>query len=355
MIAVGVVVMAILFLREPLLRNFPTPQGAALATLEDSSNTAPEKCDNIYETVCEETHWPLRDPTGRVRRDVDAEVEVLRMFEELLLENPEWTREEAYEELVRVVYSKKRVDRLASAFQRAREELEQFIQEQPKSIFTPKEKKALIKILRSVQLELPPPASRYVDELDLLTRNGVYYQRMKSGKLRLRVGGAYLFAVSSWFNLIFTFAHELAHSFDPCELREHYLRSHPAIERLSACLQKSGVVALTRNRNECGTHDHLSEAFADWMAVQATARVLKRYATEFDEEQLRKAVQNSVRDLCEQKEDFRDADLTYHPSPEIRIERIFGTHPTVRRLLGCRPAPRGLPPHCGFDWAPSVE
>jgi hypothetical protein len=336
-------------------RSFPTPRGRYVPVLTSSPLENEIACEDIYETVCEETEWPLRDPTGRVRRDVDAEVEVLRMFEELLLENPEWSREEAYEELVRVVYSEKRVKRLRAAFQRAREEMERFIQAQPPSTFSAPEKRALIKTIRSVQLQLPPPAKLYSDELDLFTKNGVYYQRMKSGRLRLRVGGAFLFAVSSWFNLIFTFSHELAHSFDPCELREHHRRSHPAIERLSACLQKSGVVALTRDRQECGDDDHLSEAFADWMAVQVTARVLERYATEFDAEQLRKAVQNSVRDLCEQKEDFLDVDLTYHPAPEIRIERIFGTHPTVRRLLGCGPAPNDLPSHCGFDWVPSVE
>lgn len=346
------VVVVIILLREPLGRSFPTPQ--SVGALGAPEEEAP-MCEDFYETVCEEAQWPLRDPTGRVRRDVDAEVEVLRMFEELLLENPEWTREEAYEELVRVVYSKKRVDRLASAFRRAREEMERFIQAQPPSVFSASEKKSILKTVRTVQLELPPPAKLYSDEPDLFTRNGVYYQRMKSGKLRLRVGGAYLFAVSSWFNLIFTFAHELAHSFDPCELREHHQRSHPAIERLSACLQKSGVVALTRIRNECGSNDHLSEAFADWMAVQVTSRVLEQYSREFDADQLHRAVQNSVRDLCEQKEDFRDLDLTYHPSPRIRIERIFGTHPTVRRLLGCAPPPSTLPKHCGFDWVPTVE
>ncbi len=335
---------------------FRKPNSGALSISGDEHSLTQEEdpCEDIYETICEDAQWPLRDPTGRVRRDIDAEIEVLRMFEELLLENPEWTREEAYKELVRVVYSRSRVQKLRTAFERTRNEMLRFIREQPASVFNAHEKKVLSTTLNKVRLDLPPPAEVYADEPDLYTKNGVFFQRMQSGKLRIRVGGAFLFAVSSWFNLVFTFAHELAHSIDPCELREarHAL---PAIDRLSACLQTSGVVALTKNRNECGSHDHLSEAFSDWIGVQITARVLERYATEFDAQQLRKAVQNSVRDLCEQREDFRDEDLTYHPSPQIRIERIFGTHPTVRRLLGCTAPSSSTPRQCGFDWTPGLE
>jgi hypothetical protein len=103
----------------------------------------------------------------------------------------------------------------------------------------------------------------------------VYYERFADGRMRLRVGGAYLLSAKSWFNLVFTLAHELGHAIDPCELRVARLPL-PAYDRLGACLLADGLVASRETRAECGQDDQLSEAFSDWLAVQVTADVLKR-------------------------------------------------------------------------------
>jgi hypothetical protein len=115
---------------------------------------------------------------------------------------------------------------------------------------------------------------------------------------------------------------------------------------LSACLVSTGLVAMRRTRLECGDNDQLSETFADWLAVHVTSDALHRFATEFDRQQILAAATNAVRDLCEQDETLTQLDLTHHPAPEIRIERIFGRHPGIRQVLGCQ----GLETYCGFDF-----
>jgi hypothetical protein len=61
------------------------------------------------------------------------------------------------------------------------------------------------------------------------------------------------------------------------------------------------------------------------------------------------AAANSVRDLCEQDGQLGASDQTFHPSPRVRIEKIFGDHPLIRTLIGCGISPR-KETYCGFEW-----
>ena len=45
-------------------------------------------------------------------------------------------------------------------------------------------------------------------------------------------------------------------------------------------------------------------------------------------------------------------DETFHPSPQVRIERIFGDHPGIRETIGCGPSPNRAK-YCGFEWSPN--
>ena len=163
--------------------------------------------------------------------------------------------------------------------------------------------------------------------------------------MRLRVGGAYIFIAKSWFNLVFTLAHELAHSIDPCEMRSIRL-SFPAYDRLTACFLQNGMIKTFKIRKECGQNDQLAETFADWIAVEVTAEALATFSTEFRGPQVINAARNSVRDLCDQDDDD-ELDMFLHPSPRIRIEKIFGSNSKIRNLLGCHPT-LFKPSECSF-------
>ncbi len=267
--------------------------------------------------------------------------------------------------LVKEIFTPTRRARVESAYQWVKRTMEEFINRQPHETFSAQEKKQLKARLRKTKLELPPPVSVYADEPDLFTKNDVFYERLANGDMRMRVGGAYLLSAKSWFNLVFTLAHEFAHSIDPCELRAADL-SIPAYDRIYACFLQNGLIAARKTRQECGENDQLSETFADWMAVQVVAEALSHFSTEFHGNQLANAATNSVRDLCEQGESPSELNLDLHPSPEIRIDRIFGHNPRIREVLGCGPVtPSARAPasaglidssyeYCGFGFVPKA-
>lgn len=326
------------------------PKGAArrsLASTEPSSSS--DLCQNIHRSVCRKKGTTV-DPTGSVQPDTQGEMRALRMYEEILREHRDWSTDKAEEELVARIYTPPLRSRVESAFKWVRNTMESFILSQPESVFNAREKRQLRKRLRKVKLEIPPPLSLYADEPGLLTKSDVFYERTQDGSVRLRIGGAYLLSARSWFNIVFTIAHELAHSIDPCEIRQLQL-SFPAYDHLYACFLHHGLVASRASRNECVRNDQLSEAFADWMAVQVSARALEESATQYKDSDLLNAAINSVRDLCEE-EDGLELDTEFHPSAETRINQIFGTHPKIRQLLGC-PAPdpsASSKDLCSFEW-----
>lgn len=309
-------------------------------------------CDNIYEAVCK-LRGVTRDPTGSVRSDVEGELEVLRTYEEIVRSHPDWDSDQVDEELVQQVYTPKRLKRVESAYEWVQASIRKLIHSQPESVFTRKERQLLIQKLNHIRLELPPPAKIYGDEPELYTKNDVYYERLQSGVTRLRIGGAYLLTARSWFNLVFTLAHELAHAIDPCEIRSGG-EQLPAYDRVKSCFLREGLIAARTTRMECGRHDQLSETFADWIASQVAADALAHWATEFHGPQLLGAIANSVRDLCEQDDDPNEPDHELHPPARLRIDRIFGQNPRIQALLGCTaPANTRVPaiapgPYCEF-------
>jgi hypothetical protein len=318
-----------------------------LAPVED-----PAICKNIYKTVCQRADQARRDPTGMVRPDAEGERIVASMYKDIIDKHPDWTSQQVDDELVHTVFTPERRGRVEAAFHWVQGRIEHFIDSQPDHVFNSREKKLLKQRVHSTVLEIPPPAALYADEPDLLTKNDVFYERTSDGALRMRVGGAYLFTAKSWFNLVFTMGHELGHSIDPCEVRSARL-SFPAYDKLTACFLKTGLVAMSKTRSECDEDDQLSETFADWMGAQITAEALKTFATEYHGAQLVNATSNAVRDLCEQ-DDSAELDTITHPSPRVRIEKIFGNQPGVRSVLGCTVPTQPSSEYCGFDSDVSV-
>lgn len=303
-------------------------------------------CSNWVQLVCEHAgNGAHRDPTGSVQQDFEGEEQALRMRASISRAHPTWSAQQVDDALVELIYTPKRKARLESAFVTVKNSMERLIQTQPRSVFTGREKKALIQRISALKLELPPPASLYENERQMFTKAEVFYERLTNGLTRLRVGGAYLLNSRSWFNLIFTLAHETAHAIDPCEIRSSNL-SLPTYDRLTACFLRGGLIAARRTRAECAKDDQLAETFADWVAVQVTAEALHLFSTEFKGPALVAAVVNSVRDLCEQ--DGAADNLEYHPPPKVRIEGIFGANPRIRELLGCGPLPENAP---SCQWA----
>ncbi|MCM2323658.1 MAG: hypothetical protein NDJ90_10400 [Oligoflexia bacterium] len=309
-----------------------------------------DSCHDIHKVVCQRK-GRTRDPTGIVYTDLEGELMALRAYEEIIRAHPDWTVEQIDEELTRTIYTPVVRRRAQAAFRWVQRSLEQIIERQPLRVFPREEKRWLQKRLRETQLELPPPASLYADEPSLFTKNDVYYERLRDGRKRLRVGGAYLLAAKSWFNLIFTMAHELAHAIDPCEVRSE-LQERPlefaAYGRLSACFLRNELIDAESARRECGPNDQLAETFADWLAARVSAQALANFATEFHGPALTQAITNSVRDLCEQDDPQDELDTRFHPAPEARIDRIFGRNPRIRALLGCGP-PARLEEYCAFN------
>lgn len=291
-------------------------------------------CRNLYETICNAgLASETRDLTGFVRTGGDAEARANRLHDEISRKNPGWSIAQVNDELARRIYTPERRAKIQTAFRWARASIIRFIRSQPGSVFNAREKEVLVQRLEKTQLQLPPPGSLYGDEPGLLTGDQVYYERSLISRkpMRMRVGGLYVLSVTSWFNTVFTIAHELAHSIDPCEIQSAGL-AIPAYDRLNACFLQNGLIATPRARLECGKNDQLSETFSDWMAVQVTVEALKQYRDEYEFDELTEATVNAVRDLCEDV-----PDTEFHPSPKTRIDRIFGAHPGILEVLGCEP------------------
>jgi hypothetical protein len=318
----------------------PLEPGRSPASFSSQKNP----CDNIYQLVCQHV-GNTHDPTGSVQPDIEGERQALRLYEDIIHQHSNWTSKQVDEELANQIYTAKRRTRIESAYRWVKQAMKNLIDGQPAHIFQAKDKELIKARLKKTELQLPFPASVYSDEPDLLTRNEVYYERRSDGQLRLRVGGAYVLIAKSWFNLVFTLAHELGHAIDPCEIKAAGI-SLQAYERISTCFIQTGLVALDKNRSECGANDQLSETFADWLAVQITIEALKIFATEFHGTQVINAARNSVRDLCEQDMDTKELDIETHPHPQIRINQIFG--PPIRSFLGC-PTDIEAKPYCNFE------
>ncbi|MEK7691407.1 MAG: hypothetical protein AAB425_10355 [Bdellovibrionota bacterium] len=296
-------------------------------------------CDDAFREVCIPSS--LQDPTGVVDNVPIGEAAIERIRTRIAAENPE-DPAEARRRLIEEVYSPARLQRAEAAFRWVKGAILDEIESWAKSRrINARERRLIARRIKQVSLEFPDPKYPIygADDVDIALLDELDFQGTK-----VRVGGAYLIRVNSWFNLVFTLAHELAHAIDPCELLADGLRL-PVLDRISACFDRSGWIALRKTRKSCDQDDQLPEVFADWIATRVTAQALEIFAQEFHGNQVAAAVANSVRDLCDDDTPGPNArEVHHHPTAEMRINRIFATHPTVRGLLGC--VPSSLQPYC---------
>lgn len=322
----------------------------SLAPHEIENRIRVSPCVDLHTFVC--TLVRAEDPTGDVRRDSEGEVDVLRIYENIIRTKRRLSSEKIDEILVRKVYTPGRLKRIRDLFASAKETLLHFIDSQPFQALSRQDKELLRSKIERVKLELPPPASVYADEPDLFTRNDVYYERTSDGRVRIRIGGALFFTVRSKFNLAFTLAHELAHSIDPCELRSDNV-DILSYRGLAECFGSPADAIAT----ECAAHGKLSEIFADWVATHVVAEMLSKAAAGFTPSQIRSAVFSTVRDLCYEDDDDDDIEAetgvelsSAHPNVSFRVNRIFAQHPIIRKLLSCSdptgPTLPGVPSYC---------
>ena len=297
-------------------------------------------CDDLYSFICEKEP-KLSDPTGSLDISVESEQAGKALFNDFKKQYPTVSQAELQEKLAETIFNPRNRIRIEKAFVWVKRELIHFFEQQSHSIFTPVEKSRIQNLLFKTRLRIPPPAKVYESQPDLLTSDEVFYEKTEQGERFLRVGGGYVLNSQSWFNLIFTFAHELAHAIDICEIKDEGL-SLPAFDQLNGCFLERGLIDLHHERRECVSHDHLAEVFADWIAVQITSIALKTFAEEYPQLPLENAIKNSVRDLCTpphhewRDEHFSRAEFEFHPTPQVRVEKLFAHHPVIRELLGCR-------------------
>ena len=320
----------------------------------------PVSCSHLYSFICEgQTH--LEDPTGTLETALTGEQAAQTLLNHLRKNHPQWSEVTLQEKLAETIFNPTQRQRLQKAFLWVKRELLHFFDQQSDTLFSAAEKMRIKTFLMETTLQIPPPAQIYGDHSELLMSDDVFYEKTEEGQRFLKIGGGYVLVYQSWFNLIFTLAHELAHSIDICEIKDEGL-SFPAFDRLNACFLEQQLIALTPQRQECVSHDHLAEVFADWIAVQITSRALQIFKQEHPALSLENAVKNSVRDLCFQnhhglrgepeeetpreRTELREKESAdskegseFHPSPQVRIEKLFAQHPLIRELLGCPPPP----------------
>ncbi len=326
--------------------RLPAGREPASAT---SGPQVPKHCQSFYQTVCKPKS-KFNDPTGVVHPDYEGENSALKIFETIHRQHPHWTMEQKDDELVKKIYTPKATQRIKSAYKWAQSEILKWIDSYPENVLSAKNKARLAEQIRTTHLQLPPPANVYDDERELFTKNDVFYEHEQEGEKhsrRMRVGGAFILNVKSWFNLIFTIAHEFGHAIDPCELRGAKI-DVPAYRGLTQCFLRQKLIASSMERKECVKNDQLSESFADWLAVKVTLKALKEYSTEFHGEALLNSALNAVKDLCE-IDDETPANTEFHPSPKVRIESIFGSNPGIRVLLGCPATPEKDQQYCELE------
>ncbi len=319
-----------------------------------------DRCEQLMTFICQgrpRTRYKSGEPIAQT--EVESELEVLREYESLVRANPEWTHEELDEALAKSVYTPERVQELTRAFDYSKAQIISFLSKQERQFLSFKAKTELTKIIKSVILDLPPPAIKYQQEPQLLTKSDVYFEKITEKKnitRRVRIGGAYAALKKNWPNLVFTMTHELAHSIDPCELKNQILRSSEWLgyQNLQECFSARKI--LFKPKVAQGTHpfcagqDHLAEMFADWVAIEVLSHALRDSIKEFlidpglsaqeaRKQRLDRAFQvtiGAVHDLCDPDEMDDELDLSQHPSAQTRMTEILGKHPVIRSILGCK-------------------
>lgn len=338
----------------------PSPDTRAPQVSPPTSNSASPSAilkPAVSDAYCSDPHtitcnskFPSYDPTGQVRSDVAGEIRALRYMRDIIHKNPGWTSEQVQESLIQSIYTDTRRKVVEDGFVWVLQNMQALIKEQPSSIFSDEEKQALLERLSQTQLDLPPTAS-YADAPDLVTKNTVYYERIRQEIFRLRLGGAYLLNTTSWYNVIFTLGHELAHAIDPCESATAHFR--PKIyDNLISCFVDAGWVESTRT--VCGPDEQVSEVFADWIASELVSRSLREKGKAYSADDKVRSAVNATHDLCAQTGAGDTLNANLHQQPEIRIGGILGKNPTLRKTLECE-VPTAKPRYCTFKSLSSMS
>jgi hypothetical protein len=303
---------------------------------EPSHKPAAEKqitrlfCQEASDFICQQP-WKIADPTGPVTPDIDGEVRALRIMRNIVTKNPKLKIDQVEKKLIEEIYTPERRKKIFDSFTWAREEIITLIKNVDEKTLSSDDKIFLLKRLNQVKMELPPPASIYQDAKELYTKNAIYYERTAKGILRIRMGGAFVLNSDSWFNLIFSLAHELAHSIDPCELNDSG-KKLKAFNQLTQCFFNKKWI---ESKNvSCKDNDRLSEVFADWIAAHVLGSALKKNPT-YTLEEKQQATINAVRDLCAQVLVDETENFSAHHSQQIRIGEIYGNNPIIRKQLQC--------------------
>ncbi|NBU21790.1 hypothetical protein EBS43_10355, partial [bacterium] len=148
-------------------------------------------CDHLYSFICEQEQ-KLSDPTGSLDISTVASQAAKNLLDEIKKRHPKLTPAEVQEKLAETIFNSRNQARIQKAFTWVKRELILFFEQQSDSIFTAAEKSRIQDLILKTRLKLPPPASVYADQLDLLTSDEVYYEKTEQGERLLRVGGGYI-------------------------------------------------------------------------------------------------------------------------------------------------------------------
>jgi hypothetical protein len=328
----------------PISEQFSAPiekKPASDETPTVKSNTL--FCEKSYDAICKGN--AVADPTGETSLDYRGEIRALRVLRRIVRTNPGWTTEQIEDELVKRIYTKERKDKLNRIFEIVRAQMIDYVKQQNSKTMTDVDKAVLIERISKVALELPEDRTTYSDATDLYTKSEIYYERSHSGDVhRVRVGGAYILNTSSEYSIIFSMAHELAHSIDPCGIQGEPL-NYKIYDDLVQCFVDSQWIS--KEEAACGNKDKSSEVFADWLGAEILARSI-RNQTKYSLEEKTRAAINAVRDLCDDSSGFEKVNLEYYPTDIIRVKSIFSKNTLLRKELQCSNSGT-VKPYCRFE------
>ncbi len=153
-----------------------------------------------------------------------------------------------------------------------------------------------------------------------------------------------------------TLAHEIAHSFDPCNWQTiEKDRPYPFQSMLSCLRSSSSVSASVQNdpsfAGKCSTkdnvvNDQIGESFSDWVGSEVLLDCERELGT--PTEKLGDAVTKNVQWMVSNTVSAIAQESTWdvHPKLSDRFNKIYFANPQIRSAFGCKPA--ALLKHCGL-------
>ena len=129
-----------------------SPAGVSLVPTPPESTA--HLCQNIYPLVCQKNATPFKtnDPTGTVRSDIEGEKLALSLYTDIIHAHRDWSIDQIDEEMAIQTFTPARRGRIESAFHWVKNNIEQFINQQPGSVFTPHEKQMSSKMISRMSL-----------------------------------------------------------------------------------------------------------------------------------------------------------------------------------------------------------